>query len=268
MRIGTHCPISGGFLRSIEHLKNVGGNTMQIFSGNPRSWKKSLIEGDRAHEFTVQRLACDIKPLLIHAGYLSNMASPDRNIQKKSAEKLKEELIRASMLEADYIVLHPGSFKDSTREKGLNNIANALKKILQKKSSTTQILLENTSGQGNTIGADLNELLLLRKELENSIFFCIDTAHAFQAGYSVREMLEHPAAEFTRAVHINDSKSGYGSRLDLHENIGKGKIGLDSFTDILNYPPWRNLPFILETPQSVSSDKTNISLLKSLIKKV
>ncbi|MFW6134562.1 MAG: deoxyribonuclease IV [Elusimicrobiota bacterium] len=264
MRIGVHCPISDGFKKSIQYILEVGGNTIQIFSGNPRGWDKNTISNIEAGTFKTLREEHNIYPLIVHAPYLINIASPNEKIRKKSIKALKNETKRCDILNADYLILHPGNFLNSTLDKGIENHINSLNQIFKQNNFKVNLLIENTPGQGTSIGANLDNLLYIRDKLIKKIDFCLDTAHGFQAGYKPIELVTHKISKYAKVIHINDSKTSLGSRKDLHQHIGKGKIGIKGFKLMINYPDWRNIPFILETPWNTEMDKKNIDLIKKL----
>ncbi|MGM0441324.1 MAG: deoxyribonuclease IV [Elusimicrobiota bacterium] len=264
MRIGAHCSISGGLYRSVERIIKAGGNTLQIFSGNPRGWKKSGLDQEDIKKFINLRKEKDIYPLVIHTPYLINIASPKKNLREKSIDALRVELKRASRLKADFLVHHPGNCGKESRKKGIQRVIQSLRKIFKSQTYYTQLLLENTAGQGNALGVDFDNLLKIRKSLNNRVNFCIDTAHAYQAGYTMDAILNHKIQKFTRVIHINDSKKEIGQNIDRHAHIGRGTIGLENFKKILNYPGWKNNPFILETPKENNMDVKNINTLKKL----
>ncbi|MBN2406564.1 MAG: deoxyribonuclease IV [Elusimicrobia bacterium] len=262
MRVGIHCPVSGGYIKAVDFLIDAGGNAMQIFSGNPRSWKKTPINPDRADEFHRYRTAKGISPLVIHASYLLNIASPDRAVRDKSVAGLSQEMERAAALRADYLVLHPGYSPDKAA--GIKNTVNSLKKTLKYSGSGPRILLENTAGQKNAVGSDLDGLIPVAEEFEGIAGICIDTAHAFQAGYTMKELSGHEIARYTHLVHINDSRSPRGSGLDRHDHIGKGRIGLKNFRTLIRSKQWKDMPYILETPLARGMDRRNLMAVRSL----
>jgi deoxyribonuclease-4 len=264
MQIGVHCPISGGYDNAVSHLKKAGGNTMQIFSGNPRGWQKNSLDPKKVYAFKNLLKKQNIAPLVIHAPYLINIVSTNEEILMKSINALKEELIRADMFNADYFVLHPGNNRSLPINEALKKAASALEYVLDEIKPSTELLIENTAGQKGAIGSDFSNLLFIRKELQGKINFCIDTAHAFQAGYSIEEILTHDISKYARLVHLNDSKTLKGSHHDRHQHIGQGTIGIENFRKLINHPLWKNKPFILETPFEEDMDRKNIELLKSL----
>ncbi len=259
MRIGPHCPVSGGYAKTVEYLLYTGGNTLQIFSGNPRGWARKPINKKKAAEFTALREKHGIGPLFIHAPYLINIAGQGE-IYDKSVIALKTEFQRADMLNADYLVLHPGS--SINKKDGIKQIVSAFKTVTAERAPKTKLLIENTAGSGNQMGNSPEELLQLRDRLGLQAGFCIDTAHAFQAGFSMEDMED--LAPYTRLIHVNDSKTGFGSHSDMHAGIGEGSIGISRFASVINSPLWKEKAFIIETPGGKEADLKNINLLKSL----
>ncbi|MFC2091782.1 deoxyribonuclease IV [Elusimicrobiota bacterium] len=262
MKIGAHCPINKGFSKAIEHILKAGGNTLQIFSGNPRSWYKKPLDPDEMEAFHEKRHSENIAPLVIHANYLINLGTSDAILWKKSVESLIQEIERSDMLRADYLVIHAGTNPD--RDTGVKKHIEAIKRV-SVVDRKVKLLVENSAGQGNSLLFDLDILEeLIRESYPGDTGLCIDTAHAFQAGYTPESLIGKGLAEYVNVIHINDSMTPMGSRVDRHQHIGRGKIGKSGFHKILSNPAWKDLPFILETPWKGGMDKRNINLLKSL----
>ncbi|MFC2048719.1 deoxyribonuclease IV [Elusimicrobiota bacterium] len=264
MRIGAHCPISGGFLTSLDYLKNVDGNTLQIFSGSPRMWFKPPIDESEASQYTSARMKMGYSPLIIHASYLINIASPKEDLWRKSLDALHAEIKRADVLSADYLVLHPGSYTTFSKEDGMESIIKALNGLAEIEHSV-KLLLENTAGTGHSMGHLLDDLINIKSETRESVAFCLDTAHAFGAGYTPEDMLKHPLALNVEVIHINDSLVEFNSRKDRHAHIGQGQIGLNGLRTIVNHKEWADKPFIIETPWENDQNRLSIARLKSLI---
>jgi deoxyribonuclease IV len=310
IRIGIHTSIAGDPAHALETASKLGCNTLQIFSGSPRMWPRSgsrLNAGD-AEQFRARRAALGLGPLVIHANYLINLASPDLVTRARSIQALNNELVRAIALGADFLVLHPGSGRGGDRAEAVRSVAEGLRhasrgirfqgarsrgpsaghKFAENfgdfRWGGLRILVENTSGMGAAIGARFEELrTILDLAPELPLGVCLDTAHAFAAGYAIHtaEGLEDTIAALDRTVtlqrvamlHINDSKTLFDSRVDRHEHIGRGKIGRPAFERILAHPRLSaaaagGLPgraFILETPiDAPGDDRRNVRLLWAL----
>jgi deoxyribonuclease-4 len=250
---------------------------MQIFARSPQRWREDSLGAEDIEEFIRRQDKLKIRPLFIHIPYLINLASPNPRLYKASVEAFIEDVFEAKSLNADYIVTHMGSHKDTSEQAGIGRLTRALNRILEKTSSTgVGILLENTAGSGSWLGYKFTHQ---RKILEGikqrqRIGLCFDTAHAYLAGYDIAtdEGLEGVLAIIDKLVgiglikliHLNDSKGKLGSHHDVHEHIGKGYIGMEGIKRIVNHPKLRDLPFILETPKdSENADKINLGVVRS-----
>jgi deoxyribonuclease-4 len=225
----------------------------------------------------------DLYPLVIHDSYLINLASASPGLRAQSIAAFRCEIERAVAIGADYLVMHPGNHKDQSLEQGMVNIIQSLGEAARGIQSTRlQILLENTAGARNSIGARFEELAALRELsqqlLDIEVGFCLDTCHLFVQGFDVStpEGLRHTVKSadqllglnHVKVIHTNDAKAPLGSHLDRHQNIGEGYIGLDGFRRILNHPKLRGKAFILETPvDNEGDDRRNVDTLKSLCRK-
>ncbi len=258
---------------------------MQIFSSSPRQWKGSTLSLPDVARFRQERDKHDLAPLVIHDNYLINLAAREGNVRDLSIAAFREELQRAIVLEADFLVAHPGNYKDQTLEQGLLNIIQALANAsdgIDTKSLT--VLLENTVGAGGgvQVGGKFEELKILRdfaiEHTELKVGFCIDTCHLHASGYDLATEAgaKQTFAELDRVlgfenihvIHANDSKTPLGSHMDRHCNIGKGYIGEQGFRRILTHPKLRHKPFLLETPvDEPGDDRRDIEILKSLCRK-
>lgn len=278
MRIGCHVSISPKVYLAVDRAESLGCDTFQIFASNPRAWKSpSLIEDD-LFEFKARLAESSLSPLVVHVPYLVNLASPDAEVHTKSMALFDDSLIRAGQLGADYLVLHPGSHLGRGTEAGIERVAASLKVFIPKIEGDIKILLENTAGQGGSLGAKLSELSKMIEGLEKNPSFgvCFDTAHGFAAGYDVstEEGIEQTIEEIESSfglnrlslIHINDSKAPLGSRVDRHDDIGKGHIGLDGFKILLNHSAIRELDAILETPKKhEDDDRRNLAMIRALL---
>jgi deoxyribonuclease-4 len=283
IRIGIHTSIAGDISGSLEIANGLGANALQIFSCSPRMWTRGgmRIAEAEAARFRARRKELGLGPLVIHDNYLINLASPNPVLRTRSVQAFHQELVRAIALGADYLVAHPGSGRESTPEAAVSAISQGLKQAARGlKLGDLKILLENTAGQGTSIGSRFEEL---RAILDSShglpLGICIDTAHTFAAGWDLHtvEGLDRTLQAIDRTVgldrvfvvHVNDSKTHLGSRVDRHEHIGKGKIGLEAFGRILNHPLLAGRAFILETPiDTPGDDRRNVAALWKLLGRI
>lgn len=258
----------------------LGANTFQIFSASPRMWRAGTPDPVQVGLFQKARARFDLHPLVIHVNYLVNLASLDPVIRAKSIQSFRGELQRAALLGADYLVLHPGSHRGHSVEEGIAAFVLGLEEASKGlPPGRVTVLLENTVGAGCHLGARLEELHRIRvlaQELTDlPIGYCLDTCHLLAAGFdvatpagldaTVRAVGEHLGLEHVHVIHANDSKAPMGSRLDRHEHIGEGYIGVEGFRGILRHPDLCTKPFILETPiDNPGDDQRNLDMLKSL----
>jgi deoxyribonuclease IV len=283
IRIGIHTSISGDIVGALDIAHGLGANALQIFSSSPRIWghgSSRIAETDSAR-FRQRRAELQLGPLVIHGNYLINLASPNPVLRTRSVQGFHQEIVRAMALGADYLVIHPGSGLGASLESSIAAVAQGLKQAIRGlKLGDLRILLENTAGQGNTLGSRFEELKAIMNACpELPVGVCIDTAHTFAAGWSIHteEGLQGVLRDIDRiigldrvlVVHVNDSKTPLGSRVDRHENIGKGHIGLKAFGRILNHPLLARCAFILETPiDKPGDDKRNVAALWKLAGRV
>jgi deoxyribonuclease-4 len=282
-RIGIHTSIAADISGSLDIAQGLGANALQIFSSSPRMWGggSSRISAAEAVRFRERRVELSLGPLVIHSNYLINLASPNPVLRTQSVQAFHQEIVRAVALGADYLVAHPGSGQGSAGDVALAAIAQGIKQAVRGlKLGDLQILLENTAGQGSSLGSRFEELqTILDACPEPPLGVCVDTAHLFAAGWDIRtaEGLERALRDIDRTVglgrvgviHVNDSKTPLGSRVDRHEHIGKGKIGLEAFRRVLNHPLLATCAFILETPiDKPGDDKRNVAALWRLTGRV
>jgi len=279
MRIGMHVSIAGKIYEAVDRAKELGCETMQIFSRNPRGWKAARLDPKDAAEFRRRRDEAGIFPVLVHIPYLINLATPDDKLIKKSIQAYIEDLERSDMLGAEYFVTHLGSHVGSGQDAGIKKFADSMNTILKKARPKCTVLLENTAGSGNNLGYKFEHIKRIIKGVRdrNKIGVCFDTQHAFGAGYDVstkngldktlNELNEKIGLKKIKAVHFNDSKAGLGSRVDRHEHVGKGNIGKKGMQRIINHPKLKHPPFIMETPKkSPKDDPMNMKTARSLCK--
>ena len=279
MILGVHVSGAGKIYQTLDIAKNLGCDTMQIFSRSPQSWRNGAqLAPEDIREFNVRRKKFKIDPVFIHISYLINLASPDPRLYNGSIQAYIEDMQEAEKLGADYIVTHMGSHKETSEYAGIARLTDALNRILDKtKGSKVGILLENTSGSGSWLGYKFihhKEILAGIKQKER-IALCLDTAHAYAAGYDLasKDGLKSMADEIetlvglklVKLIHLNDAQAKLGSRLDRHTHIGKGNIGLEGMRRIINHPVLKNCAFILETPKdTLTADIKNLKLVRRL----
>jgi deoxyribonuclease IV len=281
-RIGIHTSIAGGVQNAAERAYRLGCNAFQIFSTSPRQWAPYELSRPHCDELRLLREKYDLKPLVIHTNYLVNLAASNELFLKKSVEAFRGEVERALAVCAEYLVLHPGSFRGADREEGLLRTAAAIA------AATTQldlartgltILIENTAGAEYSLGGSLDQVAEVIERLRGivPIAACIDTCHTHVAGYDI--VSEQGLAQTLKLLdqtiglknvpvwHCNDAKAERGSKLDRHEHIGKGKIGAATFRRLLNDPRTAHAAFIAETPiDRPGDDRRNVAALKRLVK--
>lgn len=282
-RIGIHTSIAGGVENAAERAYRLGCNTFQIFSTSPRQWQPYELARPQCEQMSRLREKYDLKPLVIHTNYLINLASMSEEFLAKSIEAFRGEMERAIELCADYLVLHPGSFRGASREQGLRRVAAAVavaSRGLDPSKSGLTILIENSAGAEFSLGGSFEqvaEMLYLLQDVV-PVAACIDTCHVHVSGYDIvspagmKETLsrldESIGIKNVRVWHCNDAKAALGSKLDRHQHIGKGTIGLEPFRRLLNDKRLNHAAFIAETPIDVPGDDArNVATLKSLVRR-
>ena len=280
-RIGIHTSSAGGVENAAERAYRLGCNTFQIFSSSPRQWAPHELGRPQCEQMRRLRDKYDLKPLVIHTNYLINLASTTEVFLKKSIEAFRGEIERALALCAEYLVLHPGSFKGANREKGLLQTAAAIATASQgvdlAKGGLT-ILIENTAGAEFSLGGSFEQVAEVIEHVRDHIPVgaCIDTCHTHVAGYDIisEEGFRETLAQLDATIglknvpvwHCNDAKAARGSKLDRHQHIGQGTIGLDPFRRLLNHPRLAHAAFIAETPiDEPGDDRRNVAALKKLV---
>jgi len=280
MILGVHVSGMAKLHESFEHSKALGCNTIQIFSRSPQRWRQKALDAQEAEAFIDSRKKCHINPVFIHAPYLINLASPERKLYGASIKAYIEDIKEAALLKADYIVTHMGSHKKTSENAGLKRLTAALNTILDKTADTNvRILLENTSGSGSWLGYKfLHQKKVLegiKDKFRQRVGLCLDTAHAYSAGYDIAdsEGLEALIQEIDslvgvnriKLIHLNDTKDKLNSRHDRHYHIGQGNIGMGGMSLIINHPKLRNIAYILETPKdSGQADQMNLNTVRKL----
>jgi len=280
-RIGIHTSVAGGVENAAERAYRLGCSAFQIFSSSPRQWAPYQLSRRQCDEMCRLRDRYELKPLVIHTNYLVNLAASNQRFLEKSIVAFRGEVERALALGAEYLVLHPGSFRGSDRETGLRQTAAAIAvatQALDLAKGNLTILIENTAGAEYSLGGSFEQVgeILARLRGVVPIAACMDTCHTHVAGYDIVSAvgLRNTLATLDATIglrnvpvwHCNDSKAARGSRLDRHEHIGKGEIGLEPFRRLLNDPRLNHAAFIAETPiDAPGDDQRNVAALKRLV---
>jgi deoxyribonuclease-4 len=281
-RIGVHLGTAGGASNAVERAREIGANTFQMFSSSPRMWRAPKVDPAQAIRMRELRVKLDVGPLVIHTSYLVNVCSQTDEIRQKSIAAFRGEVERALTFGAEYLVLHPGSWKGLTRDEGLGLAADSIKRAIDGlpwQGTGFNILIENTAGAEFSLGGSFEQVAELVERLKPSapVGVCLDTCHTHVAGYDMvskegyEETMEQAAMTFgfdaVRVWHCNDAKAPRGSKLDRHEHIGQGTMGVEPFRRLLNDARWGDCAFIAETPVDEPGDEErNVRVLKSLVK--
>jgi deoxyribonuclease-4 len=281
VKFGAHMSISGGLHKAFGHGERAGCDTIQIFSKNQQQWRAKPLGEQDISLFKAEQQRTSFGPLVVHDSYLINLASPNDELWEKSIAAFSEELERCAALDIPYLVTHPGAHTGSGEQIGLQREADALNRLFDAGvGGDVLVLLETTAGQGSCLGHRFEHLAKLIELVrqEQRIGVCVDTCHILAAGYDIRtpEACAATFVEFDRvvgierikALHLNDSQKGLGSRVDRHTHIGEGCVGLEGFRAIVNEPRFAELPMILETPKSddLAEDIANLAKLRGLVK--
>jgi deoxyribonuclease IV len=277
--LGSHMSIGGGVHRAIERARSIECSAMQIFVKNNMQWFARPFTGDEIKAFLDHPQRADLKTVFAHANYLINLAATNPQFHANSIRALSEELQRADQLGLPFLVLHPGAHLGAGEEAGLKKVVTSINQIFaQIPKVKTRIALETTAGQGSCLGHSFDHLayLMARVREPERLCVCLDTAHVFAAGYNLttaagtgkmfREFERTIGLQHLVALHLNDSKTGRGSRVDRHEHIGQGQIGLEAFRVIMRDPRFRKIPKVLETPKGkhLLEDVENLKTLRAL----
>ncbi len=278
-RIGIHTSTAGGIHTAAERAYRIGCNTLQIFSSSPRQWAPYELSYPLCEQMLRLRAQYNLKPLVIHTNYLVNLASTNQLFLKKSIEAFRGEVERALAVCADYLVLHPGSFRGADREAGLLQTAAAIAAATQALDlAGLTILIENTAGAEFSLGGSFEQVAEVIDRLRGivPIAACIDTCHTHVAGYDIvsqeglyrtLQLLDATIGlNNVKVIHCNDAKAARGSKLDRHQHIGKGTIGKEPFRILLNDLRLAHAAFIAETPiDQPGDDRRNVEALKKLV---
>jgi deoxyribonuclease IV len=276
--LGAHVSIAGNVKNAIFEGERLGCTAIQIFTANNRRWSSHQLLQRDIEEFFAAKNASSIQIVISHCSYLINLGSPQALIAKKSKQALEMELIRCHQLNIPYVVIHPGAHLESNKDQCMGQISNHIDEILDKMGGKCHILLENTAGQGSTLGHTFEQLATIRDQIRHKqwVGFCFDTCHAAVAGYNFtheegyREMWRQfdttLGLEYLKVIHVNDSKKPIGSRVDRHEHIGQGLLGIQSFSLIMNDNRFIHIPKIVETPHEQNGIERDLQILRSFSK--
>jgi deoxyribonuclease IV len=282
--LGAHMSISGGLHNAISPAIELGCSCFQMFVKNQRQWNaaklsdKAVADWNKAMQ---SEAGSKIEQVIVHSGYLINLASDSEEIREKSKKALLDELLRCKRLGIDKLVLHPGSHRDQGVKVGMELVTAGLQWAIEQ-SESVNILLETTAGAGSSIGSSIEQIaeLIDTSKYSDRLGCCLDTCHLFAAGYELSpdEKLEELLASIDKqiglskigCIHLNDSKGKVGGHLDRHEQIGKGEIGEEPFRYIMRHPKLENVVKIIETPKGEDKngnyDDRNLSLLREMVK--
>ncbi len=274
--LGAHTSTKGGLPTAFERASMIDATAIAIFAKNSNQWVGKPLTEDVRSEFAAKRT---VAPVMTHASYLINLATTNDTFHRKAAAAMLDELDRAERLGIHAVVLHPGAHMGAGVREGLDQIARSLDAIHAATSFRAVTLLETAAGQGSCLGCTFEELgrIIAAVDDKSRVGICIDTCHVFAAGYDIRtrdgyermmdEVERFVGEENVGAFHLNDSKKPCGSRVDRHQHIGEGEIGLDAFAFVLNDPRFRRIPKVIETPKSVEheSDRRNLATLRALL---
>jgi deoxyribonuclease IV len=280
-RIGIHLGTAGGASNAVERAREIGANTFQIFSSSPRMWRAPKVDPKQAARMRELRAALDVGPLVIHTSYLVNVCSQSDEVREKSIGAFCGEIERALALGAEYLVLHPGSWKGLTRDEGLKLAADSITRAIDGlpwQGTGFHILIENTAGAEFSLGGSFEQVAELVERLRPvaPMGVCLDTCHTHVAGYDLVSPEGYAATtaqiaatvgfDAVRVWHCNDAKAARGSKLDRHEHIGQGTMGLEPFRRLLNDERFAHAAFIAETPVDTPGDEErNVRVLLSLV---
>ena len=279
-RIGVHLGTTGGCWTAVDRAVEIGANTFQIFSSSPRMWRASAVKPADAKKMRDLRAEFGVGPVAIHASYLINVCSQTETVRVNSVAAFRGEVERALALGAEFLVLHPGSWKGLTREEGLRLAAQSIESAvagIDFAGKEFRILIENTAGAEFSLGGKLEQVAELVERLRPCapVAVCLDTCHIHVAGYDIVsdagyiDTMQQVGAtlgfDTVRVWHCNDAKAAFGSKLDRHQHIGEGTIGTAPFRRLLHDPRFAHCAFIAETPVDAPGDEArNVATLREL----
>ncbi len=277
-RFGCHVSVAGGVSKAFERAEDIGCDAIQIFSKNQKQWKPKPFDDEEIERYHQEKSRSGIGPVMIHDSYLINLCASNSEILDKSREAFIDEIKRAHVLKADYLNFHPGAHLGKGEEWGVKMIAESMNVCMEKcPDSSVMLLLEATAGQGSSIGYKFEHLMDIIGLVKNQdvVGICIDTAHIFAAGYDMRDAESYQETmqivddvlglDKVYGFHVNDSKKELGTRVDRHDNLGDGCIGLKAFELLLNDERHIGKPMLLETPGGEEFYKKNIKIMRQLV---
>jgi len=271
MYIGCHVSIAGGVFNAPKNAADFGCEVMQIFTRSPQGGKAPELTPEVIAEFNLKAKTYNLKATFVHTPFYINYASADNRIRHSTVAIVRDELERASLLGAKYVMTHLGSAGELSEDEAAEKVAEMLKKTLDGYTGSAELLLENAAGSGKIIGATFSQLSEIIKLVNHTklVGICLDTQHSFASGYdwrdfdnTLKKIDSEIGLENIKLIHANDSKTELASRKDRHEHIGKGLIGQDAFKDIVNFAQEKNIDMILETEHDFV--KEDMELLKKL----
>ena len=275
LNIGCHLSASEGYVAMAKQAIEIGANTFQFFTRNPRGFKAKDIDEQDVKDFLEIIKENKFVKILAHAPYTLNPCSADKRVRDLAKEIFIDDLKRMEYTPGNMYNFHPGSHVGQGVETGIKIIADTLNEVL-KKEQTTAVLLETMSGKGSEIGSKFEELkqIIDSVELKDKVGVCLDTCHIYDGGYDIVNNLDDVLNEFDKiiglknlkAIHLNDTKNPFASHKDRHEKIGEGHLGLDAISKVINHPKLKKLPFYLETPNEIEGYAKEIKILKEVYK--
>lgn len=276
--IGAHISIAGGLDQAPSRGDEIGCTAIQIFTKNQVQWKAKSLSNQEIEQYQQSLANSSIQSVVVHDSYLINLGSPEDNLLEKSRQAFLHEMDLAENLAIPFLIFHPGSHRNAGENVGLKLISESIDYFYKQRSDyKIKLLLETTAGQGTNLGYTFEQLAWIIDSVDepDRVGVCLDTCHIFAAGYDIRDKssYEKTVEKFDQiiglkrlhAIHLNDSKREFGSRVDRHEQIGQGQIGLEGFRLIMNDSRFFDVPKILETPGGMEKFKENLDLLKSLV---
>ena len=280
--LGSHLSIAGGYYKAVEQAAKLGCDCVQIFTKNNNQWRAKPLTDEDVQKFQSALSELKISHPIAHDSYLINLAAPDDELWKKSIDAFVIELQRAEFLRLGYVVMHPGAHTSSSEAQGIARAITAFDEIHSQTHGLKVVtLIETTAGQGTCLGCKLEQIADIIGSVKDPerLAVCVDTCHLFAAGYPLAESKDYKATmkqfdktigiKLVRAVHLNDSKKGLGSRVDRHEHIGRGLIGINAFRNLLNDARFEKVPMYLETAKEQENgeemDVVNLRVLRSLL---